>query len=246
MRAFIQCDKITHLPFNPNAFNAYYGLLQMGFECVFFETYEELMEHFPSRSELVVGGIGIVRKRLLDLEIPCDEINYPEELKRFLHRNIWESTINTVRDHPETWPVFVKSVEGKRLTGKVISHIRDLVGCGCSDEDYPVLCSNPINFVSEWRVFVRYGNILDIRPYYGDFTKFYDPEQIRMAITEFKTAPNAYGIDFGVTDRGDTVLIEVNDAYSLGCYGLPALTYAKFLLTRWAELTDTLDEFWYL
>lgn len=28
--------------------------------------------------------------------------------------------------------------------------------------------------------------------------------------------------------------------------GLQAHTYAKFLLTRWAELTDTFDEFWYL
>ena len=31
MRAFIQCSPLTKLPFNPNVFNAYYGLEKMGF-----------------------------------------------------------------------------------------------------------------------------------------------------------------------------------------------------------------------
>ena len=53
-------------------------------------------------------------------------------------------------------------------------------------------------------------------------------------------------MDFCLTDDGRTLLIEVNDGYSLGCYGMFALKYAKFLITRWAELTDTLDEYWYI
>lgn len=35
----------------------------------------------------------------------------------------------------------------------------------------------------------------------------------------FSDAPNGYGIDFGVTDDGRTLLIEVNDGYALGSYG---------------------------
>lgn len=58
--------------------------------------------------------------------------------------------------------------------------------------------------------------------------------------------PDAYGIDFGVTKDGRTLLIEVNDAWALGCYGLESHLYAKFLLTRWAQLTDTPDQFFYI
>ena len=49
-------------------------------------------------------------------------------------------------------------------------------------------------------------------------------------------------MDFGVTADGRTLMIEVNDGYSLGCYGLLYLDYAKLLSARWAELTDTYDE----
>ena len=59
---------------------------------------------------------------------------------------------------------------------------------------------------------------------------------------DFTTAPAGYAIDFGLTDKGETLLIEVNDGYSLGCYGLVYLDYAKLLSARWAELTSTTDE----
>ncbi len=31
-----------------------------------------------------------------------------------------------------------------------------------------ILCSEVVNFISEWRCFVRYGKIVGIRFYYGD------------------------------------------------------------------------------
>lgn len=55
-----------------------------------------------------------------------------------------------------------------------------------------------------------------------------------------------YGINFGVTSKGETLLVEVNEGYALGCYGLFPDFYAKLIITRWAELTDTLDEYWYI
>lgn len=246
MRAFIQCDRIDGLPVNPNVYNAFYGLRDLGFECIFFKTYQELLDHHHTRGEIISGGLEIIRKRLSDFGVPCDEINYPEELRKYLGREIWESKINYIRDHPEGWPVFIKSVEGKRLTGKVISGLKDLVGCGCCNDNYDILCSTPIDLISEWRVFVRHDTILDVRPYRGNWDVHYDPEVIKNAVRDYTSSPLAYGIDFGVTSDGRTLLIEVNDGYALGCYGLQPHLYAKFLLTRWAELTDTFDEFWYL
>ena len=68
MRAFIQCDRIDGLPINPNVYNAYYGLRNLGFECIFFKTYQELLDHHHTRGEVISGGLEIIRKRLSDFK----------------------------------------------------------------------------------------------------------------------------------------------------------------------------------
>ncbi len=78
--------------------------------------------------------------------------------------------------------------------------------------------------------------------YKGDWRKHYDYKVIENAVNEFTSAPAGYAVDFGLTDDGRTLLIEVNDGYSLGCYGLMHINYAKLLSARWAELTGTADE----
>ena len=52
------------------------------------------------------------------------------------------------------------------------------------------------------------------------------------------TAPAGYGIDFGITDDGKTLLVEVNDGHSLGNYNLRPVEYAKLLEARWDELAN--------
>ena len=188
----------------------------------------------------------MIKRRLKDFGIDCTAINYLKELEKYLRRKIGKSTINEIANAPTSWPVFVKSVEGKKLSGRIIESIHDLVGCGCWDGNYEVLCSEPVGFIAEWRVFVRYGKVLDVRLYKGDWKVHYNPSIIENAIKDYVNAPNAYGIDLGVTSDGDTLLVEVNDGYVLGCYGLFPDLYAKLIITRWAELTDTLDEHWYI
>ncbi|WP_339368633.1 ATP-grasp domain-containing protein [Paenibacillus elgii] len=138
--------------------------------------------------------------------------------------------------------VFKKPVEDKKFTGVVVRSTKDLIGCGTFGEDPEILCSEVVNFVAEWRCFVRYGRILDIRRYRGDWRVQYDHKVVEDVVAEYKTAPKGYAVDFGLTDQGQTLLIEVNDGYSLGYYGLFSLDYAKLLSARWAELTNTIDE----
>lgn len=245
MRAFIQCDK--HLePINPNVFNAYKGLEDMGFECVKFHTLEDLDAYYHSRGELIVGGIGIIRKRLVKFDIIPPTVDYPDELKGYLGRSVTEMKLSDIANHPERWPVFIKSKEQKLITGKVIKSTTSLIGMGRQGEDPKIYCSPVIDFVSEYRVFVRYGQVLDCKHYWGDPLRFPSAEIIRLAIQDYTSAPDAYGIDFGVTKEGKTLLIEVNDAWALGCYGLESHLYAKFLVTRWAQMTNTIDQFSYI
>ena len=53
--------------------------------------------------------------------------------------------------------------------------------------------------------------------------------------------PAGRAIDLGVTSDGRTLLVEVNDGFALGSYGLDDVTYALLLSARWAELVGTED-----
>src|SRR4051812_6078281 len=48
--------------------------------------------------------------------------------------------------------------------------------------------------------------------------------------------PAAYPLDPARTDDRRTLLVEVNDAYSLGALGLKPLPYSLLLQTRWEQL----------
>ena len=244
MRAFILCNKDSE-PYNPNIFNAYYGLRDMGFECIFFRTHQDLIDHHHLRGEIIVGGIGIIRDRLGDFGIDIPVVDYPDELGGYLGRIIYKSTLSEITK-PEKWPVFIKSQEQKRISGRVVRGAKDLMGIGNQEEDIKLYCSSVLDIVSEYRVFVRYGQILDCKHYWGDSMIFPDGSLIKQAISDYHSAPDSYGIDFGVLRDRRTIMIEVNDAFALGCYGLEAHLYAKFLLTRWAQLTGTVDEFFYI
>lgn len=239
MKVFVQATK-ENLPHNYNFFQAYQGFKEMGHEVVFFQTDEQLRK--SEREDVIVGYVEAVRSRLRDFGITAPEIDYPEELSAFLGRKIWAAKLSQISDCPSTWPVFIKPVEDKKFTGVVVRSPRDLMGCGTYGEDPDVLCSEVVNFKAEWRCFVRYGRISDVRPYKGDWKLHYNPDVIESAVRQFHSAPNGYAIDFGLTDDGRTLMIEVNDGYALGSYGLFYLDYAKLLSARWAQLTDTQDE----
>lgn len=239
MRAYIQSDK-NGIPCNYNFMSAYQGFREMGFETIMFNNRSELHGNIPV--DVVVGYVDTVRYAINCFGITAPEMDYPDELNGYLGRKIWNTKINEIAGSPELWPVFVKPVEDKQFTGVVVKSPKDLIGAGICGENQPVLCSEVVNFVSECRCFVRYGKILDVRHYRGNWRLRPDAATIEKAVRNFSSAPAGYAIDFGLTDQGETLLIEVNDGYSLGCYGLVYLDYAKLLSARWAELTGTTDE----
>lgn len=242
MRAFIPCK--DRVPYNVNFYSAWLGFSDMGFEIVPYFKPSELLG--VERGDVVVGGIGACQAVLRRFGVQIPQINHPESLTPFLGRELWRSTINQVNNDIESWPLFVKPVEDKKFTGKVIKGISDLVGCGISGENPSVICSEVVDFEAEWRCFVRYGEILDVRPYKGDWRLHFDPSIIEGAVKEYRNAPAGYGIDFGVTADRRTLLVEVNDGYALGCYGLQHDLYAQLLCARWSELIGVEDELSYI
>lgn len=214
MKAYIQTDKNGEF-YNVNAFVAYEGFRNFGFETEKFMDADEISDRNPEH--IIVGGIGNVRK-------------------------VWESTINTIFKDKNSRNIFIKpKIETKLFAGKVISNEMDFLGLIDQEKDTEIWCSERVDFKTEWRCFIRYKEILDIRRYKSDWDTTLDVKTVENAIERFTSQPNSYALDFGINENNETVLVEVNDGHSLGTYGISPAHYAKFLSARWSELTHTED-----
>jgi len=239
MKVYIQTANNNQCS-NPNSFAAYEGFLQLGWEIVFYSDTASIRDNDPEN--VVVGNISDVHNILSNfhLKIPAP-LDYPDVLQPFLGRKIWKSSMHKFA-YDKVFNTFIKPLHrSKSFTGKLIIGERDLIGCYDFQSDMDIWCADPVNFLAEWRCFVRYGKILDVRRYRGDWRLHYNPVIIENAVSSYIGAPKAFALDFGVTDKGETLLVEANDGYSLGSYGLPVLDYAKLLSARWAELTNSID-----
>ncbi len=241
MKVYIQTDKIGNF-YNVNAFIANEGFELLGWETQKYFLIDEITDKNPET--LVVGGIGNVRKRLkhLGIDKPLNEIDYPAELTNYLGRKVWTSTIEELFDNEQNWNVFIKPKnDTKKFAGKVVKEFKDFIGLVDKDNPTEIWCSERVNFKTEWRCFIRYKSILDIRQYKGVWDSKLDLTIIENAVKDFKSSPNAYALDFGIDENNKMKLVEVNDGHSLGSYGMSSINYAKFLSARWAELTKTKD-----
>jgi hypothetical protein len=241
MKAYIQTHKSGDF-YNVNAFVANDGFTTLGWETVKYSSIDEMTDLDPEH--LIVGGIANVRKQLARLGInsPAHEIDYPHELETYLGRKVWASTIEEIVENQQNWNVFVKPKdETKKFVGKVVRDYKDFIGLIDKDNPTQIWCSELVDFKTEWRCFIRYGEILDIRQYKGAWDSTLDLSFVKNAIQDFKSSPAAYALDVGIDDQNQMKLVEVNDGHSLGTYGISGVNYAKFLSARWAQLTKTKD-----
>jgi len=233
---------------------AMYGFRELAAEIVPYHIVSEIYDRV-TRDDIVVDYMSqcktIFKKFGAEPNLP----DYPTQLQKYLGRKIWKDTIDSISRDESKWSAgnFVKPVTSKAFTGKIISSLKDLEGCGSYTGDAEVLVSEPIDIAAEWRCFILYDKILDVRPYsmfvnpekdayrYG-----YDPKTLDAILEDFKTwagRPAACAIDICQTKDGRTLLVELNDAYALGSYGLFPIFYARMISARWSQLLGRPDEY---
>jgi hypothetical protein len=194
-------------------------------------------------NHVFLGSISFIHQALAKLQKTIPEpFDYPDDLQEYFGRRIYRSTISQISSNPQLWNVFIKPKGAlKRFTGRLVRSTADLIGTSNYEFDTPIWVSEPVSFVAEWRAFVRYGDVLGVRHYKGDWRHNYDYKVIEKAVRAFQSSPKAYALDFGLTDDGRLLIVEANEGYSIGSYGLFYVDYAKLLATRWCELTGQKD-----
>jgi len=229
-------------PDDINTFNAYQGFYNLGVETVPFYGFGDIVDLKDLGPEVgIVGFIGDVWEalRLLNKPIP-KPLDYPEELMPWLGRSIRKSTIGEIRQSKSK--CFIKPVAHKLFTGFVWeASVGDRLSIATQESDTEVWVSDVVSFVSEYRCFIQDGEIVGVRLYKGDWSKALNKDTVITAVKAYSKQPRGFSLDFGVTTEGQTLLVEVNDGFALGCYGLYCITYARLIEARWQELIGCSD-----
>lgn len=235
----VYIESLNNFPIADWGVYAYLGFKQGQTTCIFFEDVEEVP---TSPYNIIVACIETTNKYLARWGMePKKALNIPNELYKYkyLGRRVTYATMGEVRKESNiAFPVFIKpNGRAKEFVAGVVKGY-DMVPFFFKDvkDDVEVLLSTPVDFVSEYRTYVCEGKILGLYWYIGDNLIFPDPRIIQEMIKEYKSSPIAYSLDVGVTREGKTLLIECNDAWSLGNYGLECTKYAQMLAKRWREL----------
>ena len=192
-------------------------------------------------NDFIAGDVDTMFTAMKQLNINYEYNDYPKCLNKYLHRKIWESSIKDIKTELFNEyiinPIFIKpKYKLKKFTGFIIKSIDDLNKINNAGDNTKIICSEPVNFISEYRCPVINGEIKDLCFYSGDSNINIDKSIVQKMVKEFVNSPKAYCIDVGVLSSGETALIEVNDAFSIGIYSMSKEVYAELLITRWNEL----------
>ena len=234
---------IRHREGSPETVMADYarrGFSECGVETGIFEWIDDI-DGMPDLGPTVgvAGYIGDVHRALKRLGRPIPvNVDYPNWLRHTLRRNIRRGFLGDVR--ASTDPVFIKPVQHKEFTGMVWEgRAEDRRKIVTQPDDVEVWISELVNFRAEYRSFILNNVVIDVRLYKGDWSLAPNRSIVEDAAALLalkKEAPRAYCLDWGIDRQGRTTLVEMNDSFSLGHYGLNPVLYARMLSARWYEM----------
>lgn len=156
------------LPDNAQHYSSLDGFRQLGVEVAPFYGFGDIEALDDIGVDVAVHGfVGDTLSALKKLgAAPPEPLDYPEPLAEFRGRRIWQTTLDRVEVG-----AFVKPVRHKLFAGRLwVGSIQDRLateGAPGVAADEPVWCSEPVEFVAEFRSFVLEDQLIDVRRYRG-------------------------------------------------------------------------------
>ncbi|MCI5057945.1 MAG: ATP-grasp domain-containing protein [Flavobacteriales bacterium] len=220
---------------------------QMGIPCKLF-TYKRLSRNQIKidKETLVVGDNAVIYSVLKKIGYRKIFESYPKCLREYLYRDVWEIKLGTLIKNAQTEEIgniFIKPKnKAKLFTGFILNTSSQLFNLDVSRKTV-LYCAPVVDWVSEYRIFVNKGKIVGIQHYDGNPAVKLNTQKVEEALEIFENSEektDAYGIDFGVLKGGKTALVEWNDGFALGSYGLDQKLYTDLLMSRWSEIVGNL------
>lgn len=202
-------------------------------------SYQEIESHIAQhglQNVVFVGSVESTNRFLVSYgQRPVSALNIPPELddEQFLHRKIWRNiSKDDVRVLAQSHPnLLIKP--GK--TPKLFPLTRfDKFSADDIPENEPLFVQEELHspIVSEWRVFVKFGKIVDIRQYWIDKWTMPDQYVVQAMVQRLRKYP-AITLDVGVLATGPTAAIECHHFLACGTYGFEGVPMLNLMRVAW-------------
>jgi hypothetical protein len=232
---YIQSNSDKTMPHHFDCACARYGAIEdtIPYRFTSFDEVKRGRFDLDIKKNLFVGSVEFMRE--VFNRVGIHDIRLPKNSNR-------EHKISTLKEAHECVAagekLFIKPFEIKLFTGLVLD------GCqyACLDglpEDTKVMAYKPFNspIITEWRVYIDNGEIEDIRNYSGDVMLMPDKGYIEEVIEkDCQFFPKVYTIDVAILEDGSHQVVEFNDMWAIGNYGVPNYIYVELLKKRYFEI----------
>ena len=229
---YIQKKDNEDIPHHFDCACAMYGAIDLGlyYTLVSFEDVKNGEFDSLIKNNLFVGSVEFMTEvfNRVDIEqprLPINNLRPYEEMK--------------LKDFKYEYPVFIKPKSIKAFTGFVVDDYSKSM-LNTLDKELDIIIQQVINLDSEWRFYVFRNKIVDIRHYSGrmdinligavnNFNKLDD--------STFKNFPETFVMDIGFYNDSDSyTIIEFNDMWAIGNYGVPNDLYVRMLKDRYFDI----------
>lgn len=232
---------VEHLPTDKKrlafdfCYSAKMGAEQLGIDVKVFEDSDEVPGH---PTNILVGSVEMLTKWLNTNGFTVPKSIPVGMFGQFYGRPVHIRSMSNAYELVEQGPIFVKpDKEIKAFTGFVATSTT-MLEVFSQNYQGDVQVQPVLDIVSEYRCYVSNNKIIGMKHYSGDPLVFPNAEFIKSC----KKAGDqlnyhSYVLDFGVLDDGKTILVEPNDGWAIGNYGLEPQKYYLFVRDRWLQMT---------
>lgn len=232
---YIQSDNERKLPHHFDCACGLYGALDHG-QDIRLTSFEEVKSgKFDSliKSNLFIGSVEFMKEVFsrigkTDVRVPMNS-----------NRDFKEMTLGEAKFIAKSGKnLFIKPFDIKLFTGFVLDQMTHTSIDSIPDETkvmtYDVFQSK---IKSEWRCYIGRDKVVDIRNYSGDMFTSPSEDYLNSVINSNKSKfPLAYTIDIGILESKENVVVEYNDMWAIGNYGIDNYEYFSLLKLRYFEV----------
>jgi hypothetical protein len=229
---YLQKDKYKDIPHHFDVACAMYGAMDLGLEYRLIR-YEDIAANLITPSNLFVGSVEFMKA--VFNRIGLNDVRLPENSNREYKVERLDVVKQMAKDGVK---MFIKPFDIKLFTGFVIDKMQ-YTSISNIPDDTLVMVYKPFEYPieSEWRCYIHNNKVEYISNYSGDFYVSIDSSYLDNVINQNKGKfPVAYTIDIGVLSNGENVVIEYNDMWAIGNYGVPNDVYVRMLRDRYFEI----------
>lgn len=252
MKVYVETKR--GFPVNSDIQKAIDGFESLCYDIVPFQHSDIVLGRYDyaATKNVFVGSIDTMKLLFNRIGKTPEDIDYPQFLfdKNLLTRKISKSILKDVIDNYSGEEVFIKPIKTKLFDGMLVTKKEDF-NYFKGYENELVWVSDKIYIASEWRVFVHNNQFVDCCKYSGFYRNSPNIEYINILIEDYSpNSPKSYTIDIAMLDwykmgigcydkrvmSENFNIIEFNDFWSIGSYGLDCVKYAEMLKDRYEEI----------